>query len=87
MSHMWAHPRRAARTHRCECGHLIRIGERYLRHVLTPNHPEVGNVGWWRLAECSECAERCGRGALLVTGQAALSASSVPAPSREETTP
>lgn len=55
----------ARRSHRCRCGHSIVPGELYVSSVASPNHGEIGNVGWWREAECSSCAERYGRGWLL----------------------
>lgn len=49
----------------CGCGNRIKRGERYVEHVASPDHDDFGNVGWWRLAECAECATRYGRVALL----------------------
>lgn len=53
--------RRARKAHRCGCGNRIRPGELYLEHVASPQHEDLGNTRWWRLPECSECAERYGR--------------------------
>lgn len=34
----------------------------YIEHVAAPDpFGEVGNVTWWRLAECAWCAERYDR--------------------------
>jgi heterodisulfide reductase subunit C len=44
---------------------MILPGDFYLEHVCSPDHDDIGNVGWWRAAECRECAERCGRGHLF----------------------
>jgi site-specific DNA-cytosine methylase len=59
--------RRVARVrHRCtSCLRRIIPGEVYLEHVCSPDHDGLGNKGWWRLAECAECATRHGRGAAL----------------------
>lgn len=39
----------------------IQPGERYNEGVAAPNDNDLGNEGWWRLAECFRCAERYGR--------------------------
>ena len=49
--------RRARIPKRCACGRTIERGERYLRHTLAPNHPDVGNVGWWDAIECRKCVK------------------------------
>jgi hypothetical protein len=54
--------RTARRVHWCSCGCAIAKGERYLEHVASPWHPDLGNDRWWRLHECLSCAERYGRG-------------------------
>lgn len=46
-------------------GHQIKPGERYIEHVISPDHEDIGNTGWSRAPECAECAERYGRGHLL----------------------
>ena len=46
---------------RCDCGRTICPGDRYIEHVASPNDPDIGNTGWRRVAECSECAIRYGR--------------------------
>lgn len=33
---------------------------------MSPDHGEVGNVGWWRAAECYPCVSRHGRGYLFI---------------------
>lgn len=59
--------RRARTPRRCDtCAAPIRPGDRYLSHVASPYHGELGNTGWWRYAECGACAERYGRGPLVV---------------------
>lgn len=57
----WSVVRKARKSYRCSCGNLIRRGDKYIDHRCTPDHAEVGNVGWWRSRECSECANRYGR--------------------------
>lgn len=54
--------RTARRWRRCDvqndyagCARSIAPGDRYTELVLSPNDPDVGNVGWWRLAECAPC--------------------------------
>lgn len=50
----------------CEsCRGSIKVGERYLKHVASPGHEDLGNTHWWRSTECAECARRYGRGALI----------------------
>lgn len=44
----------------------IRPGDRYLEIVASPEHGDLGNQGWWRMAECDVHAEFYGRGELLV---------------------
>lgn len=52
----------AAKRHRCDrCGRSILVGERHREAVASPQHDDLGNVGWWRLRECSHCAVSCGR--------------------------
>ena len=56
--------RTARKVHSCEgCRGLRAIlpGDRYVHHIASPNHGELGNLGWWRLYECGGCAERNGR--------------------------
>ena len=43
----------------------IKPGERYIEHVISPDHDDIGNSGWDRAQECAECATRYGRGDLL----------------------
>jgi hypothetical protein len=53
--------RTARKVHQCcRCAKDIRIGERYLSHVASPNDNDLGNVSWWREKECVPCAEKCG---------------------------
>jgi hypothetical protein len=59
---MRSQTRTARKTHRCNrCPARIRPGERYLEHVASPNHDGLGNTGWWRITECADCADTCGR--------------------------
>ena len=51
------------------CQRYIHKGDRYLTHVAPPDAPDLNNEHWWRIAECSACATRYGRGPLLETGQ------------------
>lgn len=54
--------RRSRRHRRCDgCKGPIEPGERYAEHVAAPDPHDLGNVTWWRLAECSECCARYGR--------------------------
>jgi len=59
--------RRARRPHYCaRCrSHSIQPGDHYLEHVCSPNDDGLGNQGWWRLAECRDCALDVGRGSLF----------------------
>jgi hypothetical protein len=67
----WITRRVARKSHFCEwCwdtqgARHIRRGDVYLEHVITPNHDDVGNDNWWRVAECSSCARRSGRAELV----------------------
>ena len=38
-------------------GHL----EQYLESVASPDHEDIGNRGWIRMAECKRCAIKCDR--------------------------
>lgn len=58
-------PRTARKAHRCECGARVAPGDRYLLHVISPHHDDIGNEGWWRAVECADCTTRYGRSALL----------------------
>lgn len=59
---------RLSRTdHRCGCGARIRAGERYLEHIMTPDHDGLGTQGWERFAECALCATRYGRDTLFTS--------------------
>lgn len=53
--------RTSAKHRRCDCGTHILPGDQYLEHVISPDHGDVGNVGWWRAAECRACAVRYDR--------------------------
>lgn len=57
--------RTSRRWRRCTNGCPIEAGERYLEHVASPNHGDLGNYDWWRMAECAACAARYGRSAAL----------------------
>lgn len=43
------------------CKGSIKVGDRYLEHVASPEHEDLGNPRWWRSRECEECARRYGR--------------------------
>lgn len=58
-------PRTARKHHKCPCLRTIKPGERYLVHVASPNHDDLGNERWWRVPECGACARQSGRGELL----------------------
>lgn len=50
----------AKKRHRCENHltderHYIEPGQRYIANALPPNHPEIGNAGWWHLRMCLDC--------------------------------
>ncbi|MEA5367755.1 hypothetical protein VA596_50050 [Amycolatopsis sp., V23-08] len=57
--------RRARKPHRCPYCSLIKPGDVYLEHVVSPDHDGLGNTGWLRLPECASCARSCGRGHLI----------------------
>lgn len=57
--------RRARKTYRCDgdpypmgCAGPIRPGDTYVRSTATPDHGDLGNVGWWTLRYCVTCAEQ-----------------------------
>lgn len=59
---IWNTIRTARKVHRCSpCGRPIRPGERYLSGTISPNDNDIGNIGWWTLAECEDCAIKYGR--------------------------
>lgn len=35
--------------------HYIEPGQRYVANALPPDHPEIGNPGWWHLRVCMDC--------------------------------
>ncbi len=51
----------ARRRYRCD-GHMaserhwIEAGEPYVASALPPDHPDIGNIGWWHHRFCMECA-------------------------------
>jgi len=53
--------RRSRRLRRCGCGTIILPGDQYLEQVISPDHDDVGNAGWWRTDECRACAVRYDR--------------------------
>ncbi len=57
--------RKARKVHHCGCGRVIKVGHYYLEQVCSPRH-EASGGRWGRLAECDECADRYGRGYLIV---------------------
>lgn len=48
--------RTSRRLRRCNCGTIIMPGDQYLEQVISPDHGDVGNAGWWRADECSVIA-------------------------------
>ena len=50
--------RTSRKLRRCNCGTIIQPGDQYLEQVISPDHGEVGNAGWWRASECRACAVR-----------------------------
>ena len=58
---IWSMVRRARKFHQCFCGRGIREGDLYRSVVASPDHGDLGNMKWWRSAECSECCRRYGR--------------------------
>jgi len=50
--------RTSRRLRRCNCGTIIMPGDQYLEQVISPDHGDVGNAGWWRADECRACAVR-----------------------------
>jgi hypothetical protein len=63
----------ARKAHRCThyCGNHIQSGDTYLEVVASPDHGDLSNPGWWRLAECAPCATRGSRGHLIEARNAA----------------
>lgn len=53
--------RRARRHYRCSCGTHILPGDQYRESVISPDHGDIGNKGWWRAAECRACCVRYDR--------------------------
>lgn len=56
---LYGKPQRASKRRRCD-GHLtdrhwIESGDLYIWSSLPPNHPDIGNIGWWHHAYCSNC--------------------------------
>lgn len=57
--------RKARRSRSCgSCQRRIEAGSYYVEHVCSPAWEFSGGV-WCRMAECSECATRYGRGPLI----------------------
>lgn len=52
------HLRTSRKLRRCDCGTWIHAGDQYLEQVISPDHGDVGNAGWWRASECRACAVR-----------------------------
>lgn len=50
----------AQKRYRCD-GHLyperhyIEPGDLYIRSALPPDHPDIGNIGWWTHRFCMDC--------------------------------
>lgn len=61
--------RTACKAHRCDsCLASIPSSHHHLVHTISPDHDDIGNVGWQTSRECADCAIRYGRGDLLSTG-------------------
>ena len=58
---LYGKPQRARKRRRCD-GHMaseahwIEIGDLIVWSALPPNHPDVGNIGWWHHGFCVDCA-------------------------------
>lgn len=63
MSLQRATVRRARKLRQCDvCRRpTIHPGEHYVEHVVAPDHNDLGNEHWWRMAECSACCDWRGR--------------------------
>ena len=49
--------RTAHATRQCDtCRSRILPGDTYVSAVASPGHDDLGNTGWWRLADCATCA-------------------------------
>lgn len=61
--------RRARIRRRCDMcptpWRWIEPGDQYLEYVASPDHDDLGNLRWVRLAECAGCATAYGRGHLV----------------------
>jgi hypothetical protein len=62
--------RRSQKLRRCPACRrtIIHPGDQYLEHVISPDHDDVGNCGWWRAVECRACAVEAERWPILNGG-------------------
>jgi hypothetical protein len=57
---LYSPPRPSQKRRRCD-GHLadphwIQPGDLIVWSALPPNHPDIGNAGWWHHVYCMDCA-------------------------------
>lgn len=57
---LYGAPRVARKRRRCD-GHLtdrhwIEVGDLVVPSALPPDHPDIGNTGWWHHWFCIDCA-------------------------------
>ena len=57
---LYGQPRRSTKRRRCH-GHLvdphfIAAGDLAIWSALPPDHPDIGNDGWWHSIFCTRCA-------------------------------
>ena len=50
-----AQKRHACQSHLAGERHYIEPGQRYVANALPPDHPDIGNLGWWHLRVCLNC--------------------------------
>jgi len=58
---LYSDPAKARKRRRCD-GHMasephwIEVGDPVVYSALPPDHPDIGNVGWWHSSFCADCA-------------------------------
>ena len=50
-----ARKRHLCQSHLADERHYIEPGERYYANALPPDHPDIGNPGWWHFRACMDC--------------------------------
>jgi hypothetical protein len=50
-----ARKRHICQNHMDDEKHYIEPGDRYVANALPPDHPDIGNPGWWHLRVCLDC--------------------------------